>query len=54
MHVFGLLILILDVLAIIKIVESRRSDGQKALWVVLVLLLPVLGLILWYLLGRKG
>jgi hypothetical protein len=49
----GLIILILDVYAIIKVIGSSASTGAKVLWVVLILLLPVLGLILWALLGPK-
>ena len=49
--IFGLLILIADVYAILKIVKSSASDGKKAIWVVIVLVLPLLGLILWYLMG---
>lgn len=47
----GLIILILDVYAIVKIVGSGTSTGSKVLWVVLILLLPVLGFILWLLAG---
>ncbi|MDX1403074.1 MAG: PLDc N-terminal domain-containing protein [Woeseiaceae bacterium] len=49
--IFGILILIADVYAILKIVKSAASDGKKAIWVVIVLILPILGLILWYLMG---
>lgn len=50
---FGLLILIADIWAILNIVQSKAGTGRKALWIVLVLLLPVLGLILWFLLGPR-
>ena len=50
----GLVILILDVYAIVKIVGGGGSTGQKVLWVVLILLLPLLGLILWWLLGPSS
>ena len=51
----GLLILIADVWAIINIFQSGAANEKKALWIVLVALLPVLGLILWYFLGpRRG
>lgn len=50
----GLLILIGDIWAIINIAQSSASNGKKALWIVLVLLLPLLGLILWYFLGPRG
>lgn len=52
--IVGLIILVLNVWAIIKIVQSGASTGIKVLWVVLILLLPVLGLILWLLMGPKG
>jgi len=48
-----LLILIADVWAIVNIAQSVASTGKKVLWIVLVLVLPVLGLILWFLLGPR-
>lgn len=51
--ILGLLILIADVWAIVNIAQSGASTGKKVLWIVLVLLLPVLGLILWFLLGPR-
>ncbi len=51
--IFGLLWLILVVYAIIKVVGSGASTGTKVLWTVLILVLPVLGVILWFLLGPK-
>ncbi|WP_186388149.1 MULTISPECIES: PLDc N-terminal domain-containing protein [unclassified Stappia] len=47
----GLVILVLDVYAIVKIVGSGASTGAKVIWVVLILLLPVLGFLLWLLAG---
>jgi hypothetical protein len=52
--ILGVLILIADVWAIINIAGSSATTGAKALWIVLVLLLPVLGLIAWYLAGPKS
>ncbi len=52
--VLGLIILILDVWAIIKTIGSSAGTGSKVLWVVIILLLPVLGLILWLLFGPKN
>jgi hypothetical protein len=49
-----LLILIGDVWAIINIFQSSASNEKKLLWTVVVILLPVLGLILWYFLGPRG
>ena len=50
----GVLVLIGDVWAIINIAQSSASNEKKALWIVLVVLLPLVGLILWYFLGPRG
>jgi hypothetical protein len=50
----GLLILAADIWAIVSIVQSSVSTGKKVLWILLVLILPVLGFILWFLLGPRG
>jgi len=49
----GLLVLIADVWAILNIFQSSESTGTKALWIVLVLVLPVLGFVIWYFAGPK-
>ena len=49
----GLVILILDILAIIDCIKSDLETGKKILWILLILILPVVGLILYYLLGKK-
>ncbi|HWM29256.1 MAG TPA: PLD nuclease N-terminal domain-containing protein [Woeseiaceae bacterium] len=51
--IFGILVLIADVYAILQIMQSGASTGKKTLWIVLVILLPLVGFILWYLLGPK-
>ncbi len=50
----GLIILIADIYAIIKVVQSNATTISKTVWVVVILFLPVLGLILWWLFGPKG
>ncbi|ANF26979.1 MULTISPECIES: PLD nuclease N-terminal domain-containing protein [Pseudomonadaceae] len=52
--IFGLLILALDIWAIISVVRSDSSTGKKALWVLLIVILPVLGLIIWGIMGPRG
>ena len=52
--ILGLLILVADIWAILNIVQSRESTGTKAVWVIVVLLLPLLGLIIWYFAGPKS
>ena len=51
----GLLVLAGDIWAIINIFQSAASNEKKALWIIIVVLLPLLGLILWFFLGpRQG
>lgn len=51
---FGFILLIVDVWAIIKVTQSHASTGNKVFWVILILLLPLVGVILWFFLGPKG
>ena len=50
----GFIVLVLDIWAIVKIFDSGASTGRKVLWIVVILLLPLLGLIIWWLFGPKG
>jgi hypothetical protein len=50
----ALLVLVADVWAILNVFQSGESTGSKALWIVLVLVLPVLGFVIWYFAGPKA
>lgn len=52
--ILGIIHLILFVWALFQILTSSMSIGSKILWSLAVLLLPVVGLILYFLVGRKG
>lgn len=52
--ILGLIVLIADIYAIVSTVQSRESTGTKVVWIVVILLLPVLGVILWWLFGPKS
>jgi hypothetical protein len=52
--VIGLLILILDIFAIIKIIQSSASGLEKILWILAVLIFPVVGMIIWFFAGPGG
>jgi hypothetical protein len=41
-------------MAIVKTIQSPATTMAKVVWIVVILLLPVLGLILWFLLGPRG
>ena len=50
----GLLILIADIYAIVKTLGSSASTCSKVFWVILILLLPVLGVIIWFFAGPRS
>lgn len=50
--ILGILHLILWIWAIIDILGSGMSAGAKILWILIVFLLPLIGLILYVLIGR--
>ena len=49
----GLVVLVLDIIAILDVLKSGADGGKKALWIVLIILLPFIGMILYFLLGKK-
>ena len=50
---WGLLVLAGDIWAIINILQSSASDEKQLIWTLVVVLLPLIGLILWYFLGPR-
>ena len=50
-NILGLIILALVIYAIVMIVQSSAPTLHKVLWSLLVLILPVIGLIIWGLMG---
>lgn len=51
--ILGLIVLILDIIAIINIFGSSASTGAKVLWTLLILFLPLIGLIIWFFAGPR-
>lgn len=49
----GLIWLIIVIWAIIQVAGSPVGAGAKALWILIILLFPVIGLIIWFFLGPK-
>jgi hypothetical protein len=50
--IIGLLILVLDIYAIYLIVIGGGDTGMKLLWIIIVLVLPLLGPILYFAIGK--
>jgi hypothetical protein len=51
---FGFLVLIGDLYAMVSVLNSNRSTGNKVLWIILVWALPFLGWVLWFFLGPRA
>ncbi|MCG6866684.1 MAG: PLDc N-terminal domain-containing protein [Thiogranum sp.] len=47
----GLIILIADIYAIVMILQSSAKSIEKLIWFLVVILLPLIGLIIWYFAG---
>lgn len=50
----GLILLGLDIWAVVSVIGSPVSSGRKALWILLIVLLPLLGFIVWLIAGPRG
>ncbi|SFP33070.1 PLDc N-terminal domain-containing protein [Tranquillimonas alkanivorans] len=52
--ILGLIILILDIYAIYQVLTSGASTLAKVLWTLAIIILPVIGLIVWFFAGPRG
>ena len=52
--IVGLIILALDIWAIVTIIQGGGPTDRKVLWIILILVLPVIGLVLWLLIARRA
>ena len=50
----GILIFILDIYAIIKVVQSGATTGAKVLWILGIIIFPIVGFIVWLIAGPKA
>lgn len=50
----SVIILILDILAIISVIGSAESSLSKLVWILVILFLPVIGLLLWWVIGPRA
>lgn len=50
----GIILFALDVWAIASVINSQSSGRVKVIWVLVIAILPVVGLIIWWLAGPKA
>lgn len=48
-----LIVLVIDVIIILDILRSNKDMEKKILWTIAVIFLPVLGPVLYYVMGRR-
>ncbi|GKX35502.1 MAG: hypothetical protein MnENMB40S_31200 [Rhizobiaceae bacterium MnEN-MB40S] len=51
---FGILIFILDIYAIIKVIQSNATTVAKVLWILGIIIFPIIGFIVWLIAGPKA
>ncbi|MGB5736828.1 MAG: PLDc N-terminal domain-containing protein [Thiohalocapsa sp.] len=47
----GLVVLVIDIYAIVMILDSTAQSVEKLIWALIIILLPVLGVVVWYFAG---
>ncbi len=52
-QLLALVVFVLDILAIVDCIKGSKKGEEKALWILLILFLPLVGLILYYLLAKS-
>ena len=52
-RLISIIILIVDIIIVLEILRSNKDLEKKVLWIIAVVFLPVMGPILYYLIGRK-
>ncbi|SIS50029.1 PLD nuclease N-terminal domain-containing protein [Paracoccus saliphilus] len=53
-YIFGIVIFVLDVWAIAQVINTNEPMSKKILWIAIIVILPILGLIIWYFMGPKS
>lgn len=49
----GLVVLVLDIVAVLDVWKSNKDQTKKILWTLLILLAPLIGLVIYYLMGKE-
>ena len=50
--VIGAIVFVLDIVAIVSVISGGGSLAYKLLWILIILLLPLIGMLLYFLLGE--
>jgi hypothetical protein len=50
-RLLAILVFVLDVIAVVSVLKSSADGPTKLIWIILIILLPFLGMILYFLMG---
>jgi hypothetical protein len=50
----GVVVLLLDIYAIVSVLLGSSSVLRKIMWIAVILLLPLIGMLLYFLIGRSS
>jgi len=53
MGIFGIILLALDIWALLNVVQSSTETPKKVGWIVLIVILPLVGFIIWAFAGPR-
>jgi hypothetical protein len=51
--ILGIIHLVLFIIGLLQVIGSGMDTGKKILWILIILFLPIIGLILWFVIGKK-
>lgn len=46
--ILAVIVVVLDLVAIVQVLRTRIEAGRKIIWCLVIVLLPVVGLIMWF------
>lgn len=50
----SLLIVVLDIIALVKLLTGNTSATHKLIWALLIIFLPLIGMLLYFVIGQKS
>jgi hypothetical protein len=52
-RLISIIVLIIDIVVVMDILRSNKDMEKKILWIIAVIFLPLLGPVLYYVIGKK-
>lgn len=52
-RIWAILVIVIDVLAVLDVLKSPREIEKKILWIAVIILVPLFGAVMWYIVSRR-